>query len=314
MVLGTLTLTFILLESAPGHPADQFFGDRPVPPETRERIERAYGLDRPAAERYVRWMTALVFHGDLGWSFSRGRPTAQALAQALPPTLLLSAVALVLHVAVGLLLGVVSAARRESWLDRGLTFGSLLLYAMPTFWLGLMTILTLSYHVPLFPASSMQSIGAEDWSLGQRLLDRAWHLILPAGVLGVASAAAMTRFVRAGVLHNLGQEFVRAARARGLGGSRVMWAHALRNALIPVINLVGLSLPILISGSLVTEVVFGWPGMGKLTYDAIQAQDFSVVLASTLLATLLVVLGNLAADVAMAAADPRIRLTDPGRA
>ena len=159
----------------------------------------------------------------------------------------------------------------------------------------------------------MQSVGARDWPFWLRLADRAWHLALPAAVLGLASAAAMTRFVRAGLLETLGREFVRAARARGLTRPRVL-LHALRNALLPVINLVGMALPVLISGALVTEVVFAWPGMGRLTYEAIQAQDFSVVLASTLLASLMVIVGNLAADLAMAAADPRIRLAGRGGA
>jgi peptide/nickel transport system permease protein len=154
----------------------------------------------------------------------------------------------------------------------------------------------------------MHAVGADDWSLGRRLLDALWHLALPAAVLGLSSAAAMTRFVRAGLLEALGQEFIRAARARGLGGGRVMLVHALRNSLGPVINLVGLSLPILVSGSLIVEVVFAWPGMGRLTYNAIMAKDLSVVLVTTLLASLLVVVGSLAADLAMAAVDPRIRL------
>ena len=183
---------------------------------------------------------------------------------------------------------------------------------MPTFWVGLMAVLGLSYFVPLFPASSMKSVGAEEWSLLARLADRAWHLLLPAGVLGLASAAAMTRFIRAGLLEALGQEFVRAARARGATSRRVLLSHALRHAILPVINLAGLSLPVLVSGSLVIEVVFAWPGMGRLTYDAIHAQDFAVVLAATLLAAMTVVAGNLAADIAMAIADPRIRLTGDG--
>jgi peptide/nickel transport system permease protein len=302
------TLIFLLIEIGPGEPADRILGDRPVPPEVRERIEKAYGFDRPPAERYFRWLSALCLKGELGWSHSRGRPVAQVLAETLPPTLALAGAALFLHLLAGIALGIVSAARRHSWTDRLLTICSLALYAMPTFWLGLMAILSLSYLVPLFPASSIQSVGAAEWSFWLRLLDRAWHLILPASVLGLASAAAMTRFVRAGLLETLGQEFIRAARARGLGGGRVIFAHALRNALLPVINLIGLSLPILISGSLVTEVVFAWPGMGRLTYEAIRTQDLSVVLACTLLATLLVLLGSLAADISMALVDPRIRL------
>jgi peptide/nickel transport system permease protein len=308
LVLGVLTLVFVLVETTPGDPADLVLGDRPVPPEVRERIERAYGFDRPAPERYARWMSALLFRGDLGWSTSRSRPVSQLLAETLPATLVLAGAALTLHVLLGLVLGVISAARRGRWPDRVVTWGSLTLYAMPTFWLGLMVILVFSYGLSLFPGSSMHSVGAEDWPAWRRWLDALWHLALPAGVLALSSAAAMTRFVRAGVLEALAQEFIRAARARGVGGSRVLVAHALRNALGPVINLVGLSLPILVSGSLIVEVVFAWPGMGRLTYDAIMAKDLSVVLITTSMAATLVVLGNLAADIALAAVDPRIRL------
>jgi len=309
LALGAATLVFVVMETSPGDPIDLLLGDRPVPLEVRERIERAYGFDQTPPVRYARWISALFLEGELGWSHSRSRPVAQLLRETLPPTLALAGAALILHVLIGVSFGIVAAARRERWPDRALTVGSLLLYAMPTFWLGLMAVLALSYFVPLFPASSMQSVGADDWSLLRRLTDRTWHLILPACVLGIGSAAAMVRFVREGLLDTLSQSFVRAARARGLAERRVMLGHALRNSLLPVINLIGLALPALISGSLVVEVVFAWPGMGRLTYDAIRAQDFPVVLATTLLATLLVVLGNLAADVAMAAADPRIRLT-----
>ena len=309
LALGVATLIFVLMETAPGSPADLMLGDNPVPEEVRERIERVYGFDRPATERYFRWLSALFLRGEFGWSHSRSRPVGELLGDALPPTLLLAGTALLFHLLAGILLGVVSAARRDGWQDRALTLGSLALYAMPTFWVGLMAVLGLSYFVPLFPASSMKSVGAEEWSLLARLADRVWHLLLPAGVLGLASAAAMTRFIRAGLLEALGQEFVRAARARGATSRRVLLVHALRHAILPVINLAGLSLPVLVSGSLVIEVVFAWPGMGRLTYDAIHAQDFAVVLAATLLAAMTVVAGNLAADVAMAFADPRIRLT-----
>jgi len=308
VVLGAATLVFLALETAPGDPVDLMLGDSPVPPQVRERIERVYGFDRSPLERYGSWIGGVFLHGDLGWSRARSRPVADLLADALPPTLLLAGAALSLHVVLGIVLGGLAAAWRRRWPDRVLSLGSLLVYAMPTFWLGLMAILLLCHVVPLFPSSSMRSVDAESWSLGARLADVAWHLALPALVLGAASAAAMARFVRAGLLDTLGQEFIRAGRARGLGNGRLLWRHALRNALLPVINLVGLSLPILVSGSLVTEVVFAWPGMGRLTYDAILAQDVPVVLASTMLAAWLVVLGNLAADMAMLVIDPRIRL------
>jgi peptide/nickel transport system permease protein len=305
LLLGVLTLTFVLMETAPGTPADVLLGDRPVSGEVRARLEHAYGLDRPAPERFACWLGALA-RGDLGWSLSRSQPVGRVLASALPATLLLAGSALLVHLIAGVVLGVIAAALRRRWPDRVLGAVSLALYGMPTFWLGLMAVLALAYALPLFPPSSMHSVQARDWPLLPRLADLAWHLALPAGVLGLASAAAMARFVRAGLMQTLGEEFVRAARARGLGAGRVL-THALRNALLPVINLLGLSLPVLVSGSLVTEVVFAWPGMGRLTYEAILARDVPVVLATTLLASALVIGGSLIADCAMAAVDPRIR-------
>ncbi|HXV76242.1 MAG TPA: ABC transporter permease [Candidatus Polarisedimenticolaceae bacterium] len=308
LVVGVATLVFALLETAPGSPTDLILGDRPLPQEVRRQVERAYGLDRPAHERYARWVGALLVRGDLGWSISRSRPVAEVLARALPATLVLTTAALGIHVLLGVTLGIVSATRRGRWPDRIVTLCSLTLYAMPPFWLGLMAILGLAFLVPLFPASSMQSVGAEQWGAARRFADLLWHLALPAGVLAVSSAAAMTRFVRAGLIESMGQEFVRAARARGVGGQRVVLAHALRGSLGPVVNLIGLSLPVLVSGSLVIEIVFAWPGMGRLTYDAIMAKDLPVVLATTTISAFVVVLGSLIADLALAALDPRVRL------
>jgi peptide/nickel transport system permease protein len=307
ILLGVLTLVFVLVESAPGDPAAIFLGERPVPPQVRERLVAAYGLDRPPVERYLRWLAAVALEGELGWSVSRGRPVVRALGDALPATLLLAGAALLVHVAAGMALGLTTARWRRRWPDRALGALSLALYSMPAFWVGLMAILSLSLRLGLFPPGSTHSVGAEAWAPLRRAADLAWHLALPAGILGLTSAAALGRFVRAGVLAALQEEFVRAARARGAGGGRVILGHALRNALLPAITLVGLSLPLLVSGSLVTEVVFAWPGMGRLAYEAILARDVPVVLAATLLSSLLVVVGNVAADVALAAADPRIR-------
>jgi peptide/nickel transport system permease protein len=312
LVLGAATLVFVALEAAPGEPVDLLLGERPVPQYVRAHIERAYGLDRPALDRYGSWLGGVFLRGDLGWSYSRSRPVASLLAEALPATLLLAGAALLLHVVFGIVLGGLSVAWRARAVERVLTVGSLLLYAMPTFSVGLLAILLLAHAVPLFPASSMHSVGAEGWSAGARLFDLLRHLCLPALVLGAASAAGMARFVRAGLLDTMREEFIRAGRARGLGAGRLLWRHALRNALLPVVNLAGLSLPILVSGSLVTEVVFAWPGMGRLTYEAILARDVPIVLATTILASWLVVAGSLVADLAMLAVDPRIRLARAG--
>jgi peptide/nickel transport system permease protein len=309
LAVGVVTLVFILMESAPGDPLDIYLGDRVIPAENRARVEQAFGFDRPPAERYVRWLSAILVEGEFGYSYSKRRSVAELLRTAIPPTLALAATALVLQVFLGILLGVVSAAYRNRWPDRLLTISSLILYAVPTFWLGLVAAQVLGSVLHWFPTSHLQNIDADRLSTLGLLLNRAWHMVLPAGVLGVASAAVMSRFVRAGMLESLGAEFIRAARARGVTGSRVLMVHALRNAAIPIVNLTGMSLPILLSGSLVIEVVFNWPGMGRLTYDAIYARDFPIVLAATLLSAILVVVGNLLADLAMALVDPRIRLT-----
>jgi peptide/nickel transport system permease protein len=309
LAVGVVTLVFVLMESAPGDPLDIYLGDRVIPAENRARVEQAFGFDQSPATRYAHWLSAILVEGEFGYSYSKRRPVGQLLRTAIPPTLALAATALVLQVFLGILLGVVSAAHRQRWPDRVLTVSSLILYAVPTFWLGLMAAQILGSQLHWFPTSHLQSIDADQLSTLGLLLDRAWHMVLPAGVLGVASAAVMSRFVRAGMLESLGSEFIRAARARGVTGSRVLLVHALRNAAIPIVNLTGMSLPILLSGSLVIEVVFNWPGMGRLTYDAIYARDFPIVLATTLLSSILVVVGNLLADLAMALVDPRIRLT-----
>ena len=307
LVLGVLTLVFVLVESAPGDPSGLLLGDRPVPPEVRARIVAAYGLDRPPVERYLRWLGSVALRGEMGWSISRGRPVTRVLAGALPATLLLSGAALLLHLAAGVALGLATARWRGRWPDRALGAASLALYSMPAFWVGLMAILSLSLSLGWFPPGATHSVGAETWPFPRRAADLAWHLALPAAILGLTSAAALGRFIRSGVLAALGEEFVRAARARGASGGRVLFGHALRNALLPAITLAGMSLPVLVSGSLVTEVVFSWPGMGRVAYEAILARDVPVVLAATLLSSLLVVAGNLAADLALLVADPRIR-------
>ncbi len=306
LTLGAATLIFVLMESAPGSPVDQWIGNRPVPPEIRDRLEKAYGLDRPAPERYVRWLSAVCLQGELGWSHSRSRPVRQAIAEALPATLLLSGAALLVHLTTGIGLGLWSALSRGKVM-RTVHGAALALYAMPVFWVGLMAIMLLAVRFPIFPPSSMRSVDAANLGTFGRALDILRHLSLPALVLGLSSAAGLSRFVRGGLLAALAEPFVHAARARGLHRRAATLRHALRPALVPVVNLVGMTLPILVSGTLIIEVVFGWPGMGRLTYDAIQAHDLPVVLATTVLAAGLVIVGNLLADIAMALLDPRVR-------
>jgi peptide/nickel transport system permease protein len=204
-------------------------------------------------------------------------------------------------------LGLAAVRRRDGRLDHGIRAVSLLLYSLPTFWLGLMAILVFTFLVPLFPAGHLRSAGAADFSWGARQLDLAWHLALPALVLGVSSCGGTLRVLRASLLEVVGRDYITAARARGLPERRVLFVHALRNAAVPMVQLFGVSFPLLLNGSLVLEVVFSWPGIGRLLFEAIFNHDYPLVLAGTALSGALVVAGTLAADLLHAAVDPRVR-------
>lgn len=311
-----LTLAFFAVHLAPGDPTARYLDSR-MSQAQQDQLRQALGLDRPLPEQYLRWLGSIVLRGDLGFSFSHNRPVTRVLAEHLPPTLLLAITALLMQFGAGIVLGALAARREGSRADRTVRWLSLVLYSTPHFWLGLMALLLLSYRAGWFPASGMSSVDALDWggwwSL-RRLLDTAHHLVLPASALGLAMAGGVARFVRNALLEVTHENFIRSSRAAGVGEGRILWLLALKNALVPVIQLAGLSLPYLISGALVTEVVFSWPGMGRLTYGAILARDYPVILGATLLAAIMVVAGNLLADLGHAAVDPRVRreITDHG--
>jgi len=229
------------------------------------------------------------------------------VARALPATLLLSGTALALDLALGILLAVIAVARPRGWFDRISTLLSLGVYGMPSFWLAGLAILVFAVHLGWLPASHMHSvaaIGAGPWT---RFFDLLRHLVLPAGILGVVGAAATARYLRSTLLDIQDARYLLAARARGLTRRRVLWVHALRPALLPVVTLLGLSIPFLVSGSLVIEVIFAWPGIGRVLWTAAWARDVPVILAVTLLGSAAVIAGNLAADVLYILVDPRAR-------
>jgi peptide/nickel transport system permease protein len=240
---------------------------------------------------------------DLGTSILNKTPVWQHLRKPLLHTLILATAALLVQFVAGVLLGVLSAVRRGSLLDRELTFGTLFVYSMPGFWLAVMLQLLLSVRLGWLPVSGMHGEGRTD------LLDLLSHLVMPVIVLGLGGAAATARYQRSAMLEVLSQDFVRTARAKGLTERSVIWKHAFRNALLPTITLLGLSLPFLVSGSVITEQVFSWPGMGREAITAIQGRDVSVVTGITLIATVMVVVGSLLADILYAYVDPRVRLS-----
>ena len=304
---AAVALTFALVHLAPGEPFVAGAEERFVPPETVARLRERFGLDRPLGAQFVRYV-ANVARGDLGESFTRRRPVAAVLGEALPNTLLLGGVALLLSFALGLGLGIAQATRSGSWADAALSTLALALASVPAFWLGLMLLLVFGEWLHWLPVAGMTDVVAGPApGLAHRVLDVARHLVLPALTLALVNAAAVARFHRAAMLEALGADFVRAARARGLGEARILLAHAFRAALAPAITLAGLSVPALLTGAVLVESVFGWPGMGRVAYEAIFARDYNVITGVAVVTGVLVALGNLLADLGVAAADPRVR-------
>lgn len=306
LVYLVLTLTFFLIHLAPGDPASLLVGQR-TSPETLERLRAAYGLDRPLPVQYLTWLRAVVLRFEWGTSLTFGRPAVQVLADFFAPTALLAVAAMAVNYAVGVPLGVVAARRRGTVTDGAVRVTSLILYSTPLFWMGLMAILLFSHAVPVFPAAHMRSVSFHEMNTVARIADVLHHLALPAITLGLALSGATVRFVRSKMVEVLEEDYIRTARAKGLSERRVIWIHALRNVLVPVIQLFGLALPALLNGTLILEVVFSWPGLGRATYQAILARDYPVILASTAFTAVCVVGGNLLADLLHAAADPRVR-------
>jgi peptide/nickel transport system permease protein len=300
-----LTVTFCVLQITPGDPTRSSELDR-LSAAQRENLRRIYGLDRPPMERYLSWLSA-VARGDWGTSISQQRPVTTAIGEALPATLLLASAALVVEYGASLLLGVAAARRRGRAADHAIRVVSLFLYSQPVFWLGLMAILLFSYLWPVLPAGHMHSVGAGEMGPVERTVDLLRHLLLPALVLGLAQAGGTARYVRASLLEVMGRDYIRTARAKGLSEARVVWVHGMRNALAPLLQVLALSFAALLSGSLVTEVVFSWPGLGRLIYAAVLSRDVPLILAATAFSAILVLLGNFLADVLHALADPRVR-------
>jgi peptide/nickel transport system permease protein len=305
VVAGVITLTFVLLHAAPGDPAARLLG----PTATAEQLDaqrRALGLDRPLPAQYVTWLTR-VARGDWGRSIATGRPVAAMLGDAWPATVRLVALSLFLSYALGVALGAWQAMRNGSPLDTALSVGSVTLYALPGYWLGLMLVLVFTYWLRVLPAFGAAGFDSDLLTGWARLADRLRHLALPLLTLTLIGVGGAARFARGAMLDVIHAPFVTTAYAKGLAPSAVMRHHVLRNAMIPVITLLGLSLPALFSGAVFVEAVFAWPGVGRVLVEAVNARDYPVVMAATTISATLVVLGNLLADLLAGWVDPRVR-------
>lgn len=304
LVLVT-TISFLIIRTAPGDP---FSYDVPnVSPAVKQQLRHQYGYDRPLLEQYVRYVSN-VARGNFGYSVSRHEFVTEAIAATLPNTLLLMSVALALSFAIGIGLGAAQAAWRDSWFDRTVSGVLLFFYSLPDFWLALAVLLALTYWLPIFPSGGTIDVVMHDYlPFWKRVGDRLVHLVLPAGTLVLLIAAAIARYQRAAMIEVLPLDFVRTARAKGLPERQVLARHALRNALLPVITLLGLVLPSVVGGTVFVEKIFSWPGMGLLTVNAIDKRDYDLVLAGVIVGGVMVAVGNLVSDALYAVVDPRLR-------
>lgn len=294
-------LVFTLIHAAPGGPLDMYLANPNVRPEDIERLRAALGLDRPLIEQYFSWVKGFLV-GEWGYSFTDGRPVLERLMERLPATLELIAGAIVVAAVVALPLGVFGALRKGSWIDHTTTVVAFAGISLPVFWVGLLLQLVFAVGLGWFPSSGRTSFGDGG------MIDRLSHIIMPAVVLAAVHAAAWSRFLRSSMGNAVRQRFVLAARARGIPNRSVVWHHALRNALLPFVTVITMDAAIMVTGAVITESVFAWPGLGSLFTEALARRDYTVLMAFLMMTSGAVVFLNLAADVLYHALDPRVRV------
>jgi peptide/nickel transport system permease protein len=302
ILLAISVMIFGLLRLTPGDPIDAYIPpDFPVPPETREAMRRQLGLDRPLPLQYVYWLKEAL-QGNLGVRLKTFQPVDEAIARRVGPTLLLMGTSMVLGITTGVALGVLAAVRQYSWLDNLLSVFAFLGISLPVYLAGLIGLYVFALRFDWFPAGGFSTPG-EPFSVWDRL----HHLVLPATIISVNYVASTMRYTRSAMLEVLGQDYVRTARAKGLGERVVVGFHALRNALLPVVTIIGTYVPNLLGGAVFIESIFAWPGMGGLFIDGIASRDYPLIMGLTLILAIVILVANLVTDVAYAVIDPRIR-------
>jgi peptide/nickel transport system permease protein len=305
VLLAVIAINFVLIHAAPGDPTHYIIGDADVDPAFVERLRSELGLDQAIHVQLWRYLRRAA-SGDLGYSFVSSATVLSLISARLLPTLLLMGTQYVLSALVGIGLGVIAARRPDSAVDAGVTVLSLVGYAMPLFWLGQMLLLLLAVQVNWFPLQGMYSLRHRYTGMAA-VLDVAHHLVLPTLTLSLFNLALIVHLTRANLREVLGQEFIMVARAKGVRERHVLLRHGLRNALLPVVTIIGMNFRTLIAGAVLTETVFAWPGIGRLTYDAIFARDYPLLMGVFIFTCVMVIVGNLLTDIAYAALDPRIR-------
>ena len=302
-LIGISIISLVIITTAPGGPISLTM-DPKISPKIIEQMMKNYDLDKPVYQQYFLWIKKL-FTGKL-YSFKDGRPVLEKIWERIGNTLLLNLVAMVIILSLAIPLGVFSARKQYSMMDRLTTFGVFLGLSIPGFWLAYLIILG---TVELFgyPVLGMRSFVTEGFGTGEIVLDRIWHLLLPALIMAIHGLAGLSRYTRSSMLEVIRQDYIRTAKAKGVPEETVYYKHGLRNALLPIVTLFGFLIPGLIGGSIIMESVFAWPGIGRLAYQAVLARDYPVVMTINTITAVLVLLGNFVADLLYGVADPRIR-------
>jgi peptide/nickel transport system permease protein len=305
IVLVIIVVNFFLIHLAPGDPIAYIIGDAPVPEEVVAQLRQKLGLDQPLITQLLIYFSNVI-RGDFGYSYVAREPVLDVVLARLPATLLLTVTQYILAIVAGIGLGVISA-RRKSWMaDTTTTLISVVGYAVPVFWRGQMLVLGFAFKLGLFPSQGMYSL-RYNMSPLETAIDVAWHLVLPCITLAFFNLALIARLTRANMLQTLRLEYLMFARSKGISERAVLYRHALRNAILPVVTIIGINIKTLITGAVLTETVFAWPGIGRLTYEALTARDYPVLMAMFVFVGILVVIANLITDLAYAYLDPRIR-------
>ncbi|PNU20730.1 diguanylate cyclase [Geothermobacter hydrogeniphilus] len=308
LLIGITLISFVVIHLAPGEPTDMQTDLNPdASVELQERLRAQYGLDQPLYVQYGQWLGRLS-RLDFGESFSLDhRPVMEKIRERLPITIIINLLSIILILAVAIPIGILSATRRNSLFDRATTVFVFIGFAMPSFWLALLLMDYGGVRLGLFPIAGIRSLGHEYLSFSARIWDLVHHLILPVFVSAFGGLAGFSRYMRSNMLEVVRQDYILTARAKGLSERVVIYRHALRNALLPVITLLGLSVPGLIGGSVIFETIFAIPGMGKLFYDGVMMRDYPLIMGVLVIGAILTLVGNLLADISYAMADPRIR-------
>jgi peptide/nickel transport system permease protein len=308
LLLGITIITFMVIHLAPGKPTDLEAQFNPkVSMEARERITHLYGLDKPLPVQYINWLKRFALF-DFGISFMDSRPVAEKILERLPVTIGIELASIILILLIGIPIGVSSAVKEGGLYDKSMTVFVFIGFAVPTFWLSLMLMDLVGVRWGWLPISGIKSLEFEKFVFFEKALDIARHLLLPVLVSAFGSLAGISRYMRSNMLNVLKQDYIRTARAKGLAEKDVIYKHALKNALLPVVTILGLSVPGLIGGSVIFESIFSIPGMGRLFYESVMARDYPVIMGVLVIGAVLTLLGNLLADVSYAAVDPRIKL------